>query len=140
MMVRMSRMCTDSSSKSWRTFWKTAIGTIFGTTSSINLGACLATYSTSCWVSVRLSNLEACTCIKCDKCVAITVSESTTVKPAICAASLWLSSIQWAGRPKAGSVVAVPIKGVVIPPGLIAMCMPGKASPSPMVTPRRVMR
>jgi len=69
--------------------------------------------------------------------VAITVSESTTVKPAICAASFCWSSIQCAGRPKAGSVVAVPISGVVMPPGLMARYMPGKASPSPTMTPRK---
>ncbi len=140
MMVRMSRMCTDSSSSSCRTFWNTAIDTILGTTSSMSLGASFATCSTSCWVSVRLSSLAAWTCIKCDKWVAITVSESTTVKPAICAASFWRSSIQCAGRPKAGSVVAVPISGVVMPPGLMARYMPGKASPSPTTTPRRLMR
>ncbi|KEH08895.1 hypothetical protein GY14_16515 [Delftia tsuruhatensis] len=140
MMVRMSRTCTESSSSSWSTFWNVVMDTIFGMTSSINLGASLATCSTNCCVSVRLISLAACTCIKCDKWVAITVSESTTVKPAICAASFWRSSIQWAGRPKAGSVVWVPISGVLMPPGLMARNMPGKASPSPTITPRRVMR
>ena len=41
----------------------------------------------------------------------MTVAQSTTVNPAICACSRWRSSIQVAGRPNAGSVVAVPISG-----------------------------
>ena len=47
---------------------------------------------------------------------------------------------EYAGRPKAGSVVGVPISGVLMPPGLMARNMPGKASPSPTTTPRNVMR
>ena len=34
-------------------------------------------------------------------------------------------------------MVAVPISGVVMPPGLMARYMPGKASPSPTITPRK---
>ena len=40
----------------------------------------------------------------------------------------------------AGAVVAVPIRGCVAPPGLIASSMPGKASPSPITAPRRLTR
>ena len=53
----------------------------------------------------------------------MTVAQSTTVNPAICACSRWRSSIQVAGRPNAGSVVAVPSSGTVAPPGLIASHM-----------------
>ena len=68
----------------------------------------------------------------------MTVAQSTTVNPAICACSRWRSSIQVAGRPNAGSVVAVPSSCTVAPPGLIASHMPGKASPSPTTAPRSV--
>ena len=140
MMERMSRMCTPSSSSSWRTRCNAGMPTIFGTTSSINLGASLVTWSTSCWVSMRPRSLAAFTCIKCERWVATTVAQSTTVNPAIWALSRWRSSIHTAGRPKAGSVVRVPIKLVCAPPGLMASHMPGKASPSPTTAPRRVKR
>ena len=114
--------------------------TILGTTSSISFGASFVTCSTSCWVSTRPSNLAACSCIKCERWVATTVEQSTTVNPAIWADSRWRSSIHTAGRPKAGSVVRVPISWVLAPPGLMASSMPGKASPSPTTAPRSVRR
>ncbi len=99
--------------------------TIFGITSSISLGACLVTWSTSACVSTRPSSRQAWTCIKCERWVATTVAQSTTVKPAIWACSRTRSSIHTAGSPKAGSVVAVPGSFCVAPPGLIASSRPG---------------
>ncbi len=137
---RMSRMCTPSSSSSCRTFCTVAMPTILGTTSSISLGASLVTWSIRAWASTRPSRRAAFTCIKCERWVATTVAQSTTVKPAIWAISRWRSSIHTAGSPKAGSTVLVPGSACVAPPGLMAIHMPGKASASPTTAPRKVTR
>mmetsp|Transcript_70455 Transcript_70455/g.166056 ORF Transcript_70455/g.166056 Transcript_70455/m.166056 type:complete len:218 (+) Transcript_70455:813-1466(+) len=139
-MERMSRMWTPSSSSSWSTRCRVAMLTIFGITSSINCGACLVRWSTSDCASTRPRSLAACTCIKCERWVATTVEQSTTVKPLIWAISFCRSSIQKAGSPNAGSVVGVPISFCVACPGLMASHMPGKASASPTTAPRSEMR